>query len=520
MRNKFFLWLLAALLLPAASSGKTIVIYHTGDVHGHYRAQAVDGSTSAAGGFAVLSALVKKEKNPCILLDGGDWYQGTPEGNFTKGMASVQMMNMLGYKASVIGNHEYDYGEENLKMLVSSASFAVLGGNIKNKADGSQVSYAKPYTMVEIDGVKLGIIGIANERTPSSTLPHNVENLIFTDQAQTAAALADEVKKLGVNAAIALVHDGGTFRYGPRFDGAQWIASDKDEASGTLAVARAAKGDLAVVFGAHYHVLMDNGHRDGISGALLAESGSNLRAVSRVEMNFDDATGKFTGATDRVIDLRAAEIGEDAAVNAALEPVEKRVSELVDRQIAVAAERIPLAARPPDSDSPLGDLVCDIIRRHSGSEIVFQNTYGMRASLPQGPVTLRMVYEVLPFENTLISMTLSGAQLEDVMRENLRAGHSVVQASGMEAEYAVDRMGKISSLKISVGGRPVEKDRRYTVTTNSFLSEGGSGGEAISRGLGKKDTGVTIRDAFLEELKKTPALDFPKTGRLRRIKQG
>jgi len=519
MAKRFIPAFIFALLLGAQAQAKVIVIYHTSDVHGRYAARAVDKSTGTIGGFPALSALVKKEKNPYILLDSGDWYQGTLEGNLTKGMASVQMMNLLGYKASAIGNHEYDFGEDNLKLLVSSANFAVLGANIKNKSDGSLVSYAKPYAIVDVDGIKIGIIGIANADTSHSALPKYVENLTFENEAATAAALAPEVKKQGANTVIAIVHDGSTGgQQDARFDGAQWTPAEKEATEGTVAIARAAKGELAVILGGHSHVAIDNGYFDKQSGALIAESGYALQLVSRVEMTFDDTTGKFTGATDKLVDLRTSEIGEDTTVLDALKPIEDSVGKTMNELVATAEADIPRTIKGADySDSPLGDLVCDIIRRSIKTEIVLHNTFGMRANLSKGPVTLRSIYEILPFENTVVTMELSGAQLEEMLRDNLKSSHSVIQESGMEVEYSLGDDGAVSSLKIKINGKPLDKKQFYTVATNNYLAQGGSGGRIIAQGRNIKDTGLAIRDAVLSELKTMPPLKFPITGRLKKI---
>ena len=153
----------------------TISVYHTSDVHGWYSSRSAkwdkENSTRAIGGFPALSALVKKEKNPWLLLDSGDMFQGTPEGNFTKGMATVALMNRLGYSAALVGNHDYDYGEESLKAMVSSASFAMLGANVYRKEDGKSASYLRPYTIVERAGKKIAVLGLAGKHTATSTLP-------------------------------------------------------------------------------------------------------------------------------------------------------------------------------------------------------------------------------------------------------------------------------------------------------------------------------------------------------------
>jgi 2',3'-cyclic-nucleotide 2'-phosphodiesterase (5'-nucleotidase family) len=193
--------LIAAILiaLPASGWSLTLDVFHTSDVHGWYSARPAkwdkENSTRTIGGFAALSALVNADKNPHILLDSGDTFQGTPEGNLTKGMATVTLMNQLGYSAAVVGNHDYDYGEPNLRSMIAASSFTWLGGNVYLKANGEHVDYLKPYTILNVAGKRIAVIGILGCHTATSTLPANVKHLQFRDEPQEAARITEEVKK-------------------------------------------------------------------------------------------------------------------------------------------------------------------------------------------------------------------------------------------------------------------------------------------------------------------------------------
>jgi len=159
--------LLILALLPAftglRAAAAVIAVYHTSDAHGWYSARPArwdnENPNRPIGGFAALSALLKQETAPYLLLDSGDMFQGTPEGILTKGMASIMLMNQLDYAAAVPGNHDYDYGEPNLKVLVSSAAFPFLGANLYQKAGGAHADYLKPYTFIEKDGRRIAVLG-------------------------------------------------------------------------------------------------------------------------------------------------------------------------------------------------------------------------------------------------------------------------------------------------------------------------------------------------------------------------
>ncbi len=520
MRKAFSvsLALACAFIFSVAAFAKTIVIYHTSDVHGSYLPRPAkwdkENSTRTIGGFPALSALVKKEHDPVLLLDSGDWYQGTPEGNFTKGMASVELMNKLGYTASAIGNHEYDYGEDNLKSLSAAAKFAVLASNIKNKADGSQVAYAKPYTVVTVDGIKIGIIGISYEGTPQTTMPKYVENLTFENEVKAAKEIVPEVKKQGVSAIVMLVHDG--ISEGGKHFKASWQPAASDYTDGTLAIASAVKGDVALILGGHRHSALAASYLDKDSGVLVGESGYSLSETTRVEMNFDDKTGAFTGATGKTVNLWTDQTGEDPAVYEVLKPLQDKVG-VVMAQVLSKTET-PLTRReaaPGEYDSPLADLTCDILRDYTKTQVVIQNTHGLRADVEKGPVTYRDIYQVMPFENTIVTMELTGAQLVQLMADTIHGTYSAMQVSGMEVTFT-EAEGK-KTVNVTVGGKAVDPSVWYTVTTSNYLAQGGDDGKVFSAGRNVKDTAVSIREVLINGVKAMPELKAPVTGRIKKI---
>ncbi|HOW90614.1 MAG TPA: metallophosphoesterase, partial [Elusimicrobiales bacterium] len=146
------------LSLVPGLSALTISVYHTSDVHGWYSPRPAkwdkENSTRSVGGFPAFASLIEADKNPRILLDSGDTFQGTPEGTLTRGLASAALMNELGYSAAVVGNHEYDYGEDVIRQMVTRSSFPWLGANVAVKKSGTIPDYLKPYTIIERGGKK------------------------------------------------------------------------------------------------------------------------------------------------------------------------------------------------------------------------------------------------------------------------------------------------------------------------------------------------------------------------------
>jgi len=507
-------FILLSFLIFAARpdlSALTISVYHTSDVHGWYSARPArwdkENSTRTIGGFAALSSLVSREKNPYILLDSGDTFQGTPEGSLTKGVASVTLMNQLGYSAAVVGNHEYDYNEDNLKIALSGSSFPWLGANVYIKKIGKAPSYLKPYVIIEKAGKKIAVIGIAGAHTTTSTFPLYVKHLEFRDEKNEAAKWTQEVKKFNPDAIIILTHLGFGAGIGPKADISTWtFTSDDTSDYGTLAIARAAKG-ANVVIGGHNHVGLLKGYYDRQSGVLIAESYFGLTDVSKIDLEFDDVTGKFKGAKDELIPLWTDSTGEDREVTETITKFSVSVNKEMD--MPLGSSEADLGFDSDSLNSPIGNWMTDAMRRQAGTEMAFQNTAGIRSDMKKGVLKMRDIYQVMPFENTLVTLKMTGAQLHKLLTYNLSGGKAKMQMSGLTAKFKLSPEGKITDLILERDGKIITPESVFTVVTNNYLTSGGSGGRAFNEGSNITDTALPVRDLLIKDIRETSPLKLP-----------
>ncbi|OGS07872.1 MAG: hypothetical protein A2270_02350 [Elusimicrobia bacterium RIFOXYA12_FULL_51_18] len=512
MKKTLILLTFLTLAVRPDLSAVTISVYHTSDVHGWYSSRTAtwskENSTRSIGGFPALSSLIKQEKNPYILLDSGDTFQGTPEGNLTKGMASVSLMNQLGYSAACVGNHEYDYSEDNLKFLVSSSSFPWLGANIYVKDTGKEPSYLKPYTIVEKAGKKIAIIGIAGRHTATSTLPLHVKHLGFKNEAEEATKWTEEVKKLNPDAIIILAHLGFGASVGPMIDISTWTFTDTEEetASGTLPIARAAKG-ANVVIGGHNHVGLMKGYLDKQSGVLIAESYYGLTDVSRIDLEFDDTTGKFKGARDEIVPLWTDTTGEDPEVIETIKKFSVSVEKEMDKFLGSSEVDLGIAAA--GLDSPIGNWMTDAMRRQAGTDMAFQNTAGIRSVLTKGTLKMRDIYQVMPFENTLVKLKMTGTNIKKLIRDNMRGGRAKIQISGLTVKFKLSPEDKVTDITLEKDEKVITDGDEFTVVTNNYLAGGGSGGRAFNEGKELTDTMLPVREYLIKDLKETSPLKMP-----------
>ncbi|MDR0734570.1 MAG: metallophosphoesterase, partial [Elusimicrobiota bacterium] len=241
-------------------------MYHTSDAHGYYYARA-DGS----GGFSLLAAYLRAENAPCsLLLDSGDFTSGTYEAARTKGMLSVQLMNMLGYNAATIGNHEGDFGPAAILANIAEAKFDVLAANMRGAGLPAKV---RPYKIYEVCGKKIAVIGMAKDPLLSSA---DIKTGADITALKTALAAAEEQKP---DAVILLAHTSAE--------------DELDKKAQKFAAAVANTGRVNLMLGGHVHAIVQN---KKIKNTVFVESGAELKGFSKVILDFDDKSGKFVSA--------------------------------------------------------------------------------------------------------------------------------------------------------------------------------------------------------------------------------
>ncbi|OGR47192.1 MAG: hypothetical protein A2021_08560 [Elusimicrobia bacterium GWF2_52_66] len=487
---------LALLFLPSQLIwGKTVVVYHTSDIHGYFN------------GFPALSALVKKEKNPHLLVDSGDWFQGTPEGNLSKGANAITLMNAVGYNAAVVGNHDYDYSENNLKELSAAAKFKMLGAVYSG---GSPVNYTAPYEIVAVDGVRIALVGVQSDRTKYTVAPANIAGLTFNNGVAEVTQRVAEVKKQSVNAVIVLAHSPTCEACATGTPLSEWIPSHEDLTRGNLAMARAVKGDVAVIMGGHVHTVFPQGYYDSESGTLFVESGSKSSGVTRVQLEFDDTTGRFKGAKAQYMALSGLQ--EDTEIKTMLKAITDEVGGIMDKTIGEAAAAIPREG--PTLDSPIANWVNDAMKKFAGTQIALINSTGLRNGFPRGKLTLRDVYQVLPFDNYLVTLDIPGERLEALLKNTVTPERSKIQVSeGVTIRYSLSSdSASVTDIKVFFNGAPLDPNAVYSVATADFYAG------VITGAANLHNTNVLVRDVLNREVKESSPITPPRSGRIELVK--
>ena len=440
--------LLTALLLPFAVSAKDTVIYHTSDTHGFYYAQ------KGTGGFAALAAVLKNGPQPYLLLDSGDFSNGTIEAKNSKGLKSVELMNALKYDASTIGNHEFDFKDPGVAPILNKAQFAILAANFYEADTLKRPAHVEPYKILTRNGVKFAVIGLANSNPTQAT-----QKYTFTPQLRELENILPEVEKQHPNVVVVIVHDS--------------FADDKHGMKGAYVadIARQFPGRVQVVLGGHAHKIIQN---EKINGTLFVESGCHLKNVSKVTVTTDDKTGKFVSAKSELIPLYINKTGEDKAIlklaNSLREPG-------VDEVLGYTEEPMPKrASNPKFLDNSLDNWVADLGRVYAGVDVFITNTGGTRVDMPKGEITKRDIINIHPFENNITKMTVDGRMLKRIVKSGLSKGRTRFAFSGLAVNFVYNKKGKVKDLHIWVNNKPLENRKKYTIATNSFIAEGRSEG--------------------------------------------
>ena len=237
-----------------------------------------------------MAELLDEEDEEYLLLDSGDFSNGTAEAKRSEGLKSVDLMNKLGYNAATVGNHEFDFKDKGVEPILKKAEFPILAANFFNKKTKQHPVNVKPFHIFEVDDVKVAVIGIANQNpTRKSSLYSLTKPLPALEKA------LKEVEAKGAQVVLVLVHD-----------------SLQDDKHGVMPyvgdIGRKYSGRVHVVLGGHAHKIFQDEY---IKQVLFVESGCYLKNVSKVTVTTDDKTGKFVSAKSELIPLDIAKIGQD-----------------------------------------------------------------------------------------------------------------------------------------------------------------------------------------------------------------
>jgi len=508
MRN-VFCSALATMVLSAGISQAdySLTILHTNDFHARFEpVSRFDSGCSAEdnaegkcfGGSARLASAIAEARARSansILVDGGDQFQGSLYYTYYKGAAAAEMMNLMGYDAMAVGNHEFDDGPEVLRSFMDSVGFPVLMANADVSEEPFLSGAIRKSAVIERGGERLGLIGLVPLDTHELASPG--PNITFIDPVAAVQAEVDKLTAEGVNKIIVLSHSGYTTD--------QRIAAETE--------------GVDVIVGGHSNTLLSNsGDRAAGPYPVMAGSTAIVQAyaygkfLGELDVTFDD-DGNLTRAVGEPL-LLDASVAEDEAVKARIAELGRPLDEIRNRVVAVAGEAIEgdrSVCRIQECE--MGNLVADAMLdrvKHLGVTIAIANSGGLRASIDAGEVTMGQILTVLPFQNTLATFRISGQGIVDALENGVSQVEEVKgrfpQVAGLRFVWdpsAAPNEGRIVEVMVAEDGgfTPIDPDRVYSVVTNNYVRSGGDGYAMFANdGMDAYDFGPDLADVTAEYL--------------------
>ncbi|AIF54123.1 bifunctional UDP-sugar hydrolase/5'-nucleotidase [Pelosinus sp. UFO1] len=447
-------------------------------------------------GAAKMAAYIEKarDQNPkgSIVVSAGDMFQGSPDSNLLYGKTVVDVMNYTHFDAMTLGNHEFDWGIDVLKQRIQQSAFPYICANVIDKRTGKPADFVKPYIVLERKGVKIGIIGIATPETAYKTNPKMIENYTFADPIATVNKLVPVLKKQGVQIIIALTH------LGSEMDSQGNLHGD------AVQLAQEVDGLDAVISGHSHQEVFGQVHSVPVVQAYY-----NGRAVGKIDITYNKRNRKVETAVASVTTLSSMDQLTDQQVKAMIEDSQKEIAPVKNIVVGHTLNALP-HDRNEMAQTTLGQWVTDTLRQTAGADIAFQNTGGLRTGIMSGDITMGNLYEVMPFDNTLFTVEMTGAQVMQVLEYgigNKKIG--MLQYSGLKIAYeTLSPAGVRIAAVMATDGTLLQSEKKYKVVINDFMAVGGDGFTMFREGTNLHDTGIPVRDIIAEALRKQQVIDF------------
>ena len=546
-------WFAAFALTCAATAASAqyvaVRIIAINDFHGHLEVAdntiAVPNPSNGgtlplrSGGAAFLAARIAqlKTENPRnVVVSAGDLIGASP---LTSALfhdePTIEVMNAIGLEFSALGNHEFDHGVSHLLRLANGGCEPQPTGNRQScaaadrKFSGARFPFAAanvvhrerdepliaPTWIKTFDGVRIGFIGAVTRSTPGIVVPAGIRDLRFVSEAKALNQYATQLQAQGVQAIIAVVHEGGESEGG--YDGC------RNPRGAIFDIVRDLHPAIDVVLSAHTH----RGYNCQIDGRVVIQGASYGRLVSVVDVEIDRTSGDVvrertrarnvpvpngTGADQRLRTLHPP-LSPDPTVAAIVEHYRKLAAPLAQQPVGRIVSEFDRRAAA-SGDSALGRLIADAhlsVTQSTGAQVAFTNPGGLRADLRatggDGVVTYADAFKSQPFGNTLVTVTLTGAQLKQLLEQQWSATRGerarMLQPSrGFSYTWRASGApgNRVIATSMQLDGRTIEPDQGYRITVNNFLADGGDGFRVLREGTDRVGGPIDV-DALTAHLK-------------------
>lgn len=495
-----------AASLPAWAEIKEVTLLHTNDIESVY--EPVEAfwrdDIEMIGGIPYLATLIKNtqsEEGTSFLLDVGDIYTGALSKK-TKGVLPFELYNSMGYDVITLGNHEFEYGWKSLVKTMPRANFPVLNANIYHES--SNEPFSQPYTIIERDGVKIGVIGVMGIDAFYNTMwKGNRKGLGIQDPTETAQFWADKIRHK-VDMIVVLTHQNKTAPMQTDKEADAEVQRGFDE---DYAMAGKLKG-VDVIFGGH----SDNGlnqpvvHPDtGIVIGLTFGQGMHL-GYTKFTIDTEKHDVKFLGG--KLIPVDSNNLKRDEETYKLIQKVRTDNPSLAEKLATIDAP----AFRRYYRESNIGNLTTDLMRQHVNADIAMLSSGSIRVDLNEGYVTRENVMNLFPFTDKLTVIELTGNDVKKLLEYSYTLPYGLAQFSGITAHYDSTKPEYNRLISLNINGKPVSDTQKYSVATYSYAASGGDGYTVFNNGV-ELSQGESVTQVLIDGFKQNKSITVPNLGR-------
>ena len=474
------------------TGSSTITFVISGILQGNilpYKEQYGEYKGKNVGGIAYLSGFYKKirktNENQYIFLDCGDNYSGTPETYYTHGEAIVTGLNALGLDAMAIGNREFDFGSARLKKNISVSNFTYLGTNLKDTSkDRMEFEYVK---IINSGKHKIGLMGIVPPQTAVMTEVTNTKGFIFSEISKSIPGYIKFLRDKGADVIVVITQ----------------LDIDVDVKQIDYLVSCG----IDIIQVLEYRSKKKKFQKINDSYLIAHDGYAKGSNVQLFDAEFK--SGKLECSNFRRVFIEKDKLKPDLELSGKLNEYVRKIDEIMNKVIGTIDKDY---RNEYYEESGLGDFICDTIKEKSGAKIAFQNSGGIRSDLKKGNFTIRMLHDILPFDNDIVLLKIKGNILYKVFETVGELKYGVLQVSGLT--YCIDKKSENKLVSLLIDGKPVDKDKEYLVVTNSFLAGGGDGYVMLKKAEKIKVIG-SLREIIKNQIQSTGTFSVQCDGRIK-----
>ncbi|WP_052737605.1 5'-nucleotidase C-terminal domain-containing protein [Bacillus sp. SA1-12] len=421
------------------------------------------------GRMDYLAAYLREREaaNPnTLIVHAGDMVGGSsPVSALLQDEPTVEMMESIGFDVGTVGNHEFDEGVDEMLRLINGGDhangtpnydgidFPMVAANVEYKNSGNLV--LDPYAIKEVNGAKIGFIGVATTETPNMIIAKGNEHIRFTDEAEAINKYVPELQEQGVEAIVILAHVPGN--------------QSGDSASGDIAsIATKINDAVDVIFAAHNHVKLNA----VVDNKLIVQAWEYGKAFSDVDLQIDRISGDIVKKSAEIVDVIQTETEPDQEVKTILDQYLDAVGPKLNEVVGEAGSEMTggYTQKGLIGDNALGNLIADGMAAAMDSDFALMNGGGIRDDLNAGDITWNELFNIQPFGNTLVKLEISGADLRAILNSQFSSYGPDVSISGFSYtwDHTKGTYGEVIDIYLPDGSK-IDPGDTYTVTVNNYM---------------------------------------------------